>query len=245
MIRIEHQGPRLDVILSDPDHLNAQTASTWRSLAAIGAEPPAGVRVIVIRGEGTSFSAGLDKKVFAGEAEPNLSSMSALSASDFDHAIAEFQRGFTVWRETDAIVIAAVRGYAIGAGFQLALGADLRLASETAQFCMREPSLGMVPDLAGTEPLLDIVGYSRALEICITGRMVGAREALELGLATIVVTDEELEATTDDMVAAILAAPEGSVRATKKLLAHSRNRQRDEQRALERQFQSTLLRGMK
>lgn len=245
MIRIEHQGPRLDVVLSDPERLNAQTAATWRSLAAIGSEPPEGVRVVVIRGEGSSFSAGLDKKVFAGQAEPNLATMAGLSESDFDQAVAEFQRGFTIWRESEAIVIAAVRGYAIGAGFQLALGADLRVVSETAQFCMKEPSLGMVPDLAGTEPLLDIVGYSRALEICITGRMVGAREAMDLGLATIVVPDADLEATTDDMIAAILAAPESSIRATKKLLAQSRNRQRDEQRRLERQIQGTLLRGMK
>lgn len=245
MIRIEHQGPRLDVILSDPERLNAQTAATWRSLAAIGAEPPAGVRVIVLRAEGRSFSAGLDKKVFAGEAEPNLASMAKLSESEFDHAVAEFQKGFTVWRQSDAIVIAAVRGHAIGAGFQLALGADIRLLSETAQLCMREPALGMVPDLAGTEPLLDIVGYSRALEICITGRMVGARESMELGLATLVVPDGELESATDDLIAAILAAPETSIRATKKLLARARNRDRDEQRALERQLQSSLLRGMK
>lgn len=244
MIRIEHQGPRLDVILSDPERLNAQTAATWRSLAAIGAEPPQGVRVIVIRAEGTSFSAGLDKKVFAGSAEPNLATMATLSESEFDHAIAEFQRGFTVWRESDAVVIAAVRGYAIGAGFQLALGADIRLVSQTAQFCMKEPTLGMVPDLAGTEPLMDLVGYSRALEMCVTGRMVGAAEAFDLGLATIVVPDDDLEATTDDMVAAILASPEASIRATKRLLSQKRNRDRDEQRALERRLQRDLLRGL-
>lgn len=245
MIRIDHQGQRLDVILSDPDRLNAQTAATWRSLASIGSSLPQGVRIVVIRGEGRAFSAGLDKRVFAGEAEPNLASMAALNDQEFDRVIAEFQRGFTVWRESDAIVIAAVRGHAIGAGFQLALAADLRILSETAQLSMREPALGMVPDLAGTEPLLDAVGYSRALEICVTGRMVGAAEAMEIGLANLVVNDEQLEGTVDDIVAAILAAPETSIRATKKLLAAQRNQDRDQQRALERQFQRLLLSAMK
>ena len=214
-------------------------------MEAIGRTPPEGVRVIVIRGEGRAFSAGLDKEVFAGTAEPNLASMAAMNDHEFDQAVAGFQRGFTVWRESSAIVIAAVRGFAIGAGFQLALAADLRLLSETAQFCMKEPALGMVPDLAGTEPLLDAVGYSRALEICITGRMVGAREAYELGLATAVVPDDQLESATDDLVAAILSNPETSVAATKRLLAQRRNQQREDQRALERQLQRTLLRGLR
>lgn len=245
MIRIEHSGPRLDVILCDPDRLNAQTASTWHSLAAIGAEPPSGVRVIVIRAEGKSFSAGLDKRVFAGEAEPNLASMSQMNAQEFDQAVADFQRGFTVWRESSAIVIAAVKGYAIGAGFQLALAADLRVLGQSAQLCMREPALGMVPDLAGTEPLMDLVGYSRALEICVTGRMVGAEEAKELGIATVVVSDDEVESMTDDLVGAILAAPEASIRATKSLLARKRNEDRDQQRQWEREFQRQLFLGMR
>lgn len=242
MIRVEHHGPRLDVILDDPEKLNAQTAATWRSLASIGAAPPEEVRVIVLRGEGTSFSAGLDKAVFAGESEPNLAALSVLGEKEFDAAIAEFQRAFTVWRSTPAIVIAVVQGYAIGAGFQLALAADLRVVGRSARFSMRETSLGIVPDLAGTEPLLDIVGYSRALEICVTGRWVGAKEASDLGLATIVVDDDQLAATTDDMVSAILAAPQESVIATKQLLAQSSTQRREQQRSLERQMQAKLLR---
>lgn len=242
MLRVEHYGPRLDVILDDPERLNAQTAATWRSLASIGASPPEEVRVIVLRGEGTSFSAGLDKAVFAGENEPNLAALSRLGEKEFDAAIAEFQQAFTVWRSAKAIVIAVVQGYAIGAGFQLALAADLRIVGRSAKFSMRETSLGIVPDLAGTEPLLDIVGYSRALEMCVTGRMIGADEAYELGLATIVVEDEQLADTTDDMVDAILAAPEQSVIATKQLLGRASTQRRELQRELERQLQAKLLR---
>lgn len=245
MIRVEHQGERLDVILDNPDRLNSQTAATWRSLAAIGEKPPEGVRVIVLRGSGSSFSSGLDKSVFVGQSEPNLSSMAKMSDHDFDATVSGFQRAFTIWRECEAIVIAAVRGYAIGAGFQLALAADIRIVSDTAQFSMRETSLGIVPDLAGTEPLLDIVGYSRALELCVTGRMVHAEEAARLGIATLMVADGELEASVDDAVAAVLQSPASSVVATKKLLAKRANKVREEQRALEREYQKALLRGMK
>ena len=72
---------------------------------------------------------------------------------------------------------------------------------------MRETSLGLVPDLGGTQPLVEAVGYARALEICATGRWVGAEEAAATGLATVVVPREDLDAATADLVAALLAAP--------------------------------------
>ena len=80
-----------------------------------------------------------------------------------------------------------MQGHAIGAGFQLALACDLRVVAEDVSFAMRETSLGLVPDLAGTEPLVACVGYARALEICATGRAVRADEAVRLGLAQVAV----------------------------------------------------------
>ena len=65
--------------------------------------------------------------------------------------------------------VAAVQGHAIGAGFQLALACDLRVLADDAKLCMKEPTLGLVPDLTGTKPLVDIVGLPRALELCLTG----------------------------------------------------------------------------
>ena len=111
-----------------------------------------------------------------------------------------------------------MHGYAIGAGFQLALACDLRVVADDVQFCMKEPALGLVPDLAGTKPLVDLVGYSRALEICATARYVEADEARELGIATAVVPASELDATTADLVEALLASNTGAVRETKALL---------------------------
>ena len=91
-------------------------------------------------------------------------------------------------------------------GFQLALACDLRVCAADAMFSMRETSLGLVPDLGGTQPLVEAVGYSRALEICVTGRWVDAEEAREIGLATIVVPLDDLDAATSDLAEA-LAAP--------------------------------------
>src|SRR5262249_59140551 len=92
--------------------------------------------------------------------------------------IAEFQAGFTWLGRPDVVSIAAVQGHAIGAGFQLALACDMRILTPDAQLTMAEVTLGLVPDLGGTGPLVRLVGYARALEICVTGRRVGAEEAL-------------------------------------------------------------------
>ena len=130
-----------------------------------------------------------------------------------------------------------MHGYAIGAGFQLALACDLRVVADDVKFCMKEPALGLVPDLTGTKPLVDLVGYSRALEICATARYVEADEAHQLGIATAVVPRAELDATSADLVEAVLASNAGAVRETKALLLGAGGRDLEEQRLAERQAQ--------
>ena len=110
--------------------------------------------------------------------------------------IATYQDAFSWLRRPEIVItIAAVQGHAIGAGFQLALACDFRVLSEDARFAMLETSLGLVPDLGGTQPLVEAIGYPRALEICVTGRWVDADEARKLGLATIVVDRDDLDGT--------------------------------------------------
>ncbi len=230
-------GPRADVVLSRPDVRNAQTPATWRALAAVPTLLPEDVRVIVLSGEGRSFSAGLDRRMFDPAGVPGEGSLVALAArppEEIEAAIAEYQRAFSWWRGHDAVTIAAVQGHAVGAGFQLALACDLLLCAQDAQLVMRETSLGLVPDLGGTSPLVDVVGYSRALEVCATGRAVHAEEAVSLGLAQAAVPTEALGAAVDDLVAALLAAPAGAVVATKRLLRGAPGRTREEQMAAER-----------
>ena len=204
------------------------------------------MRVVVLRAEGASFSAGMDRAMFTTgiDGEPGLVGLAGLDDAALDAVIDGFQQAFAWWRDDRVVSIAAVQGHAVGAGFQLALACDLRVLADDAQLSMKEPSLGLVPDLGGTQPLVDLVGYSRALEICATGRWVGAAEAAATGLATIVVPVEELEAATRDLAAALLASPAGAVRATKALLRGAGRRTYDEQRAAERAAQAGRLRDL-
>jgi enoyl-CoA hydratase/carnithine racemase len=130
-----------------------------------------------------------------------------------------------------------VHGYAIGAGFQLALSCDLRVVADDAQFSMKEPALGLVPDLTGTKPLVEAVGYQRALEICATTRMVGAEEAVSIGLALTAVPSDRLELTVADLAQALTANVAGAVAETKSLLQSAGEQDLETQRRLERQAQ--------
>ena len=237
----------LTVVLDRPDRLNAQTPHTWVALREAGRSLPGDVRVVVVRGEGRSFSAGLDRAAFAPGGLPGqrgLAEIAGLPPEDGDATIREFQAAFSWLRRSDVVSVAAVQGHAIGAGFQLALACDLRVLAEDAQLTMAETGLGLVPDLGGTAPLAETVGYSRALEICVTGRRVGAEEALRLGLATLVVPGRDLSAATADLVAALLAAPRDAVAETKALLLGAAGRSRDEQEAAERAAQLRRLRAL-
>jgi enoyl-CoA hydratase/carnithine racemase len=239
-LALDLDGPVAMITLSCPERRNSQVPSTWRALADIGANLPDEVRVVVVRGTGGSFSAGLDVGLLSPEGVPGEASVMALMQGSDDDVLAAidgYQRGFTWLRDPRFVSIAVVRGHAIGAGFQLALACDLRLVADDVKFCMKEPALGLVPDLTGTKPLVDLVGYSRALEICATARYVMADEARELGLATAVVPADELEAATTDLTQAILANLAGAVRETKALLQGAAGADLDEQRLREREAQ--------
>ena len=142
------------------------------------------------------------------------------------------------------VSIAAVHGHAIGAGFQLALNCDLRVLADDARLSMAEVTLGLVPDLGGTKRLAELVGPSRALEICVTGRRITADEADRVGLATAVVPEAELTATVTDLAAAILAADAGAVAEIKALLAGAGQRSYAEQDRAEREAQTRRLRDL-
>jgi enoyl-CoA hydratase/carnithine racemase len=247
-VRLDRDGALATVTLTRADKRNAQTPATWRALAAIGEGLLADgeVRVVVLRAEGPSFSAGLDRAMFTTgvDGEPGLVGLAALDDAALDAVIDGFQQAFAWWRDDRVVSIAAVQGHAVGAGFQLALGCDLRVLADDAQLSMKETTLGLVPDLGGTKPLVDLVGYARALEICATGRWVGAQEAAATGLASVVVPSSELDAATRDLAAALLAAPAGAVRATKALLKGAGGRSYDDQRAAERAAQAGRLREL-
>ena len=251
-LRVAWAGPAgepvVTVTLDRPDTRNAQTPAMWRALADVGNQLPSDTRVVVLRSEGPVFSSGIDLRAFTAGGVDGESVLARFRDVDDVAAadlIAEFQAGFTWWRDrSDVITVAQVQGAAVGAGFQLALACDLRVCGDDARFAMRETSLGLVPDLTGTHPLVSTVGYSRALELCATGRWVPSDEALALGIATLVVPGPDLEVATHTLVAALLAAPEEALRATKGVLLAAATSSPEDSRAFERAAQVPLLRRL-
>ena len=239
-LRFEVNGIVATITLNRPAAKNPQTPATWQALAAIGADLDPSVRVVVVQGAGDSFSSGLDRRMLTPEGVPgegSLLQLLELEDPELADTIAGYQEGFTWLRRSDIISVAAVQGHAVGAGFQLALACDLRVIAGDAQFSMREALFGLVPDLTGTKPLVELVGYSRALEICATTRWVGAEEARELGLATAVVPRDELLDSVADLVGALTGPLYGAVSETKALLQSAAVLDLEEQRRAEREAQ--------
>lgn len=223
-VRLAVDGGRATISLNRPDKLNAQTPHTWRALQEIGEKLGPDIRVVVVRGEGRSFSAGLDRRLFGRDevdGARGVLSLTDMPTEKADAVIAGYQQGFSWLREPDRVTIAAVQGHAIGAGFQLALACDLRVLADDAMLRMAETSLGMVPDLGGTLPLVRAVGYSSAVEICVTGRDVSAEEAQRLRLANMVVPVDQLGSAVDRLADAVQQAPADAVRETLALLVEA------------------------
>lgn len=234
------KGSVLTVTMNRPEVRNAMRPSTWAALADVGATIGDDVRVVVLRGAGEAFSSGLDRRLLTGEPvgqDAPLTTLFEMSFEDFDRTVETYQQGFLWLRDPRFISIAAVQGHAIGAGFQLALACDIRFATADARFNMREPALGIVPDLTGTKHLVQAVGYSRAVEWTASARFVEADEALASGLVSRVVSRQDLDAALEELVQGLTAHPHDAVTATKSLLLGATERTFDEQRIHERKAQ--------
>lgn len=238
-LQFSHTGDVVTVTLHRPETLNAQTPVMWAALADIGRALPADVRIVVVAGAGRAFSSGLDLAAFrGGTGGAGLAGDIAALPEDLAlERIAGYQQAFSWLTRPDIISIAAVQGHAIGAGFQLALACDLRIAADDAEFALPEAMLGLVPDLGGTRTLVRAVGYSRALEIALTGRRVGAAEALQLALVNLVVPPHQLQAATADCIAAIRATGRDTATEIKVLLDGALGRTAQQQLAAEREAQ--------
>jgi enoyl-CoA hydratase/carnithine racemase len=240
-VRYEQDGPVATVTLCRPDVLNAQTPAMWTELGDISRKLPGDVRVVIVRGEGRAFSAGLDLSVARGGGDSSFARLAQLSASECADEIAVFQSAFTWLRSPSIVTIAAVQGHAIGAGFQLALNCDMRVLADDARFSMAEVSLGLVPDLGGTKRLTELVGPSRALEICVTARRIAADEADRIGLATAVVPRAELDGAVADLAAAVVSGDASAVAEIKALISGATGLSYEEQDRAEREAQTRRL----
>jgi enoyl-CoA hydratase/carnithine racemase len=238
-VRTAREGAVLTVTLDRADQLNAQTPATWAALRAVGEGLTDDVRVVVVRGAGRSFSAGLDRSLFSSApgVPGGLGELGAMPADAAQERIRGYQAAFRWLRAPGIVSVAAVQGHAIGAGAQLAFACDLRVLAEDAQLRLPETTLGLVPDLTGTSTLVELVGYSRAVEICLTGRAVGAAEAVSVGLANLAVPADQLDATVADLTAALLAPDPGAARETLALLRSAVRNDPAQQDAAERAAQ--------
>lgn len=246
-LRYEVDGEIATITLDRPEKRNAQTFATWSALARIGDDLPEQVRIVVVQGEGPSFSAGIDLRMFTPEGVPGQGSFSSVAQLDnvsFEQRIEQAQQGFLWLRRPEIVSIAAVHGHAIGAGFQLALACDLRIVADDVKFCMKEPALGLVPDLTGTKPLVDLVGTAKAIDICLTARFVDAEEAFRIGLAERVVSGAELTQAVRDKAAELLSTNRDAATATKRLLQGARGRTLEEQTAAERVEQAARIKAL-
>ena len=246
-LRLDLDGAVATITLNRPEARNAQRPRMWAGLARILEELAPEVRVVVLRGAGGTFSAGLDLGLLdpgRPDEEGNFIATLGLDDQAITDQIGIYQRPFAMLADPRFVTIAVVEGHAIGAGFQLALCCDLRIVTEGARFCMKEPALGLVPDLVGTKPLVQAVGYARALEICASARTVSGAEAGEIGLAQVVVPSSELDDVLAATVTALTAHPHGAVTATKALLQEAPERTLDEQRLAERTAQVARFRAL-
>jgi enoyl-CoA hydratase len=183
-ILFEREGAIATITLNRPDKLNALNEALLGELLYVLAEldRDPGVRAAVLTGAGQkAFAAGADIGAMS-----RLSTMEAKAFAELGQAV-----GARI-EEAHFPVIGAVNGFALGGGCEIALACDFLYASDTARFGQPEVSLGIVPGFGGTQRLARRVGIARAREICMTGDMIGAEEALRIGLVNAVVPQAEL-----------------------------------------------------
>lgn len=195
-------GAVATITLNRPERLNALDTVTLAALddaiARVAADDA--VRAVILTGSGRGFSAGADVKEWAagepgGEDRP------------VDDWVSLAHRVISRLYRLPKPVVAAVNGVAVGGGFDLTLACDFRIAADTARFGAVYVSVGFAPDAGGTFLLPRIVGMTRAKELIYTGRIIGADEALEIGVVSSVVPAADLLAAAGELASRLAAGP--------------------------------------
>ncbi|MBO9464564.1 crotonase/enoyl-CoA hydratase family protein [Tropicibacter sp. R15_0] len=184
-----------EVWLNRPEKHNAVDLSVFEGLARIGEEIKAdpSIRSVVLAGTGDNFCSGIDTGFFTGAMNPAKLVEQIQTFPDGEVANM-FQKPGYVWQEINVPVIAALQGVTYGAGTQIALGADIRVAAPNTRMSVMEIKWGLIPDMSITQTLPRLVRMDVAKELVFTGRIVEAEECAQLGLVTRVVDDPLAEA---------------------------------------------------
>jgi len=204
-VLLEKKKHIAQVTLNRPKVLNAISRGLIGGLkeAAEYIDQDPEIRVVILAGAGgRAFCAGLDLKK---SMQPGESILDGWNTRTVHDAIKKCRDAFTMYEKLPVPVIAAINGYCLGGGIEIALCCDIRLAAEDAIFAMPEAKLGIVPDLGGSSRLPRVVGAGMAKELIYTGRRIDAKEALRIGLVQHVYAKNELMAEAWKMAEEIAA----------------------------------------
>jgi enoyl-CoA hydratase/carnithine racemase len=216
LILTQQRDPIFEIILNRPGKRNAINLEMFQAFdAAISqANRTPGLRVVIIRGEGQAFSAGID-----------VSSLLGLSASHGPHwqqrmrsITDEYQSVLTRLERLELPTIALLHGHCLGLAFELALACDLRIAAEGTQFGLPETRLGMIPDVGGTTRLTRLVGPARAKELIFTGRQFDSDLARDWGIVNHVVPANQIEDHANELADEICRAAPLAVGMAKRVI---------------------------
>ena len=211
------------VRINRPDARNALNMATRKALAEafVALHDDETARAVVLTGNDQAFAAGADLKEF-------------IDADAVEIMRRRSERYFQAVARTPQPVIAAVSGYALGGGLELAMTCDVIVAGEGAQLGQPEVRVGIMPGAGGTQRLTRAVGKFQAMRLCLTGRPVGAAEALQIGLVSQVVPDGEVEASAVKMAKDIARLPPLAVMSIKEAVLASEDTGLDAGLMLER-----------
>jgi enoyl-CoA hydratase len=223
-VLLEIEGQIATVTLNRPEKLNALDAEVWLGLeeAADAIKHQPEVRVAILTGAGDrAFSAGIDLKAVASLGGFSL----GRSLRGQVESLQQMKDIFSMYENLPVPVIAAINGYCMGAGMELVLACDIRIASESAILSIPEINYGIIPDMGGTQRLPRIVGPGKAKELIYTGRRIDAAEALRVGLVDHIYSKDnlmsEVRQLAGEIAAQAPAAVQGAKRAINVAMSHS------------------------
>ena len=232
-IKFEMRGQVSVITLNRPDSLNALTSEVAQEfLAAVAEAKDTGARAIIINGAGRAFCAGGDLREMRKIAERE-----GKVEAFFDEPLRLLNQCILLIRRSPLPFIAAVHGAVSGGGCNLALACDLVVAGESARFNQAFIKIGLVPDCGGSFILPRLVGWKRATELMMTGDVISANRALEMGMINSVVPDEELSSQALAMAEKLAQAPTAAIGLIKGLLEASATNDYGGQLELERKAQ--------
>lgn len=238
-IIIEIENYIAKVRLCRPEKMNALDLEMFEALIAAGEslKNRDDVRAIVLYGEGKGFCAGLDISLLSAFEQGKIGDIKIRTYEDCNI----FQRAALIWRDLPMPVIAALHGVVFGGGFQIALGADLRIIHPKTQLSIMEIKWGLCPDMGGTYILKQLLREDLIKELCFTGRVFDGEEAKSLGLAT-KLSESPLESALE-IAAQIANKSPSAIRANKKLINDVAQNDRATHLLLEARLQEDLMQG--